>query len=503
MITSIRPALSIAATLAIAPMLAVAEERPTRGEAVEALHKAVDFFYSKVATHGGYVWLYSSDLKYRQGEGLAYDQRIWVQPPGTPAVGLAFLDAYEATGDPLCLKAAREAAHALVQGQLHSGGWHYSITFDPQKRTGYHYRVPPTKGKPDVRIDPDEPGGWAVWRRRRYKSNITVLDDNTTQSALRLLIRVDKALDFEDEPIHEAAQYGLESVLKAQYPVGAWSHNYDQFPRESPEAAYYPVLQASYPDQWSRTWTKDFNGCYMINDRITLDAIKTMLDAHEVYGERKYLDSALKGGDFLLRAQMPDPQPAWAQEYDRHMQPVWDRPFEPPAITGFESQDVLETLLSVYERTGEKRYLDAVPRALAYLRRSLLIDGKLARFYELETNQPLYFTKDYKITYDRGEMPSHYQFVVNSRLDAITLHYRRPAHGGPSAKALPPTREELAPQVRYLIETMDRRGAWTEPGFVRDQEGRKVEPADGIIRCETFIGNVKTLSQFIALDESI
>jgi len=500
-IVYVRLCLCVAGVIAAAPTMDVADDGPTRQEAVDTLRKAVDFFYCQAADHGGYVWLYSADLKYRQGEGPAYDQRIWVQPPGTPAVGLAFLEAYEAAGDPRCLKAARQAAHALVQGQLHSGGWYYSITFDPQKRTGFNYRVPPTRGKPDVRIGPDEPGGWTVWRQRRYKSNITVLDDNTTQSALRLLMQVDKALDFQDESVHEAAQYGLASLLKAQYPVGAWSHNYDRFPQEPPDPIYYPVKSASYPDQWSRTWTKDFNGCYMINDRITLDAIRTMLDAHAVYGQQKYLDSACQGGDFLLRAQMPDPQPAWAQQYDRHMRPVWDRSFEPPAVTGFESQDVLETLLLLYERTGRKKYLDAVPKALAYLRRSQLIDGKLARFYELKTNRPLYFTRDYKLTYDPGEMPSHYQFVVNSRLDAITLHYRRLAHGGPKAKPLPPAREELAPQVRCCIDTMDRRGAWTEPGSVRDRQGRKVEPPDGIIRSQTFIEHVKALSRFIALDK--
>ena len=48
-----------------------------------------------------------------------------------------------------------------------------------------------------------------------------------------------------------------------------------------------------------------------------------------------------------------------AQQYDREMHPVWDRKFEPPAITGLESQDALETLLLLARKTGDRKYLDA------------------------------------------------------------------------------------------------------------------------------------------------
>ena len=35
------------------------------------------------------LWQYSDDLTQREGEGRATDTTVWVQPPGTPSVGMA------------------------------------------------------------------------------------------------------------------------------------------------------------------------------------------------------------------------------------------------------------------------------------------------------------------------------------------------------------------------------------------------------------------------------
>jgi hypothetical protein len=280
--------------------------------------------------------------------------------------------------------------------------------------------------------------------------------------------------------------YALGSVMAAQYPIGAWSHNYDRFPSGPPDAETYPVIRASCPASWSRTWTKDFTGCYMINDHITPDGIEALLDAYAVYGDERYLAAANKGGQFLLLAQMPDPQPAWAQQYDSAMHPVWDRGFEPPAISGWESQGVMETLLLLYRRTGEREYLEAVPKAIEYLRKSLLPDGRLARFYELQTNRPLYFTKDYKLTYDAKETPEHYGFMFDSRLDAIEAEYKRLAAADPATLAEEPrtaVTEELRAEVQRIIAAMDKRGAWLGP--------------KELVESQTFIDNVGTLCRFI------
>lgn len=68
-------------------------------QAADALRRASNFFTQAVATEGGYLWRYSEDLQFREGEGRASKTIVWVQPPGTPSVGMAFLTAYEATGN--------------------------------------------------------------------------------------------------------------------------------------------------------------------------------------------------------------------------------------------------------------------------------------------------------------------------------------------------------------------------------------------------------------------
>ncbi len=112
----------VAAWFWICAGAACAGDKGLRGDAAKGLAKAVEFFASRVATEGGYLWRYSEDLTRREGEGVASPTTVWVQPPGTPSVAMAFLKAYEATGHPACLEAARQAGECLVRGQVRSGG---------------------------------------------------------------------------------------------------------------------------------------------------------------------------------------------------------------------------------------------------------------------------------------------------------------------------------------------------------------------------------------------
>ncbi|MGH7128005.1 MAG: hypothetical protein ACREIV_05515 [Planctomycetaceae bacterium] len=462
-----------------------AADAPPRADAERALRRAVEFFHDDVSSHGGYLWYYSGDLTLREAEGTATETQAWVQPPGTPTIGEAFLDAYEATGDEFYLNAARRSADVLVRGQLQSGGWDHGIELDPAKRQTHGYR----------NNDAYRPS-----RRKKNPTNRTSLDDDISQSAARFLMRLDKTLGFKDERLHEAVGYALDSMLRAQRPSGGWYQWWDRWPEPVSERKF-PVKQASYPKDWSRKWLNDWTGRYYLNDDVAANSIETLLLAWETYGEERYLHGASQAGSFLLLAQMPDPQPAWAQQYNVEMHPVWDRKFEPPAISGLESQSVLETLLLLYRKTGEEKYLEPLPRALAYLKQSRLPDGRLARFYELETNRPLYFTRDYQLTYSADRVPRHYGFAFESRLDKIEAEYERLRNTDRAKRQTaddekPPTlTPELIAETRRVIDRLDKRGAWVERGR---HDYHDVEPESAIIRSATIVKYYETLCRFLA-----
>jgi hypothetical protein len=459
-----------------------------RVEAEKSLERGVKFFRESVAAHGGYVYRYSADLKQREGEGKAGADTVWVQPPGTPAVGMAYVEAYERLGDAYLLEAARETGECLIRGQLHSGGWDASIEFDPKARKRHAYRVDGTPAK-------------------RARNN-TSFDDQKTQAALAMLMRLDEVEKFQNSRVHEAVTFALESILKAQFPNGAWSQVYSTFP----DPAAHPVKAATFPDEWPRTYPGgDYWQHYTLNDNALVDTAAVTLVASRIYNEPKYRAAAIKAADFLLLAQMPEPQPAWAQQYDKEMHPVWARKFEPPAISGSESQNAIELLHLIYIETGDRKYLDAAAKAIAYLKKSELPDGKLARFYELQTNRPLYFVKDtYELTYRDDDLPTHYSFKVGSQVARLAEMSKQ--LGGLSAAELKEMREpswpmtqsvpekviaSLGGQARRIIAAQDERGAWIEAGKLR-YHGNEDDTRE-VIETKTFIKHLHELSEYLAV----
>ena len=205
-----------------------------RERAESALRKAVEFYRTKVATEGGYHFAYAGDLSYGRSEMSEGPTRVEIQRDGTPLVGMAYLEAYHATRNSYYRDAARDVARALVKGQYCSGGWDYYIEFDPQKRPQFPYRA----------------DGRCAQAGADKSTRPTTLDDNVTQAAMRLLMRVDRELDFGDAPIHDASRFALDSLVKAQHPNGAWPQRYSRFG----DPAEFPVTRASYPESWPRTW---------------------------------------------------------------------------------------------------------------------------------------------------------------------------------------------------------------------------------------------------------
>ncbi|MFB3825343.1 MAG: pectate lyase [Bryobacteraceae bacterium] len=546
----------LAAGVILAAVVAPAQAPPTRAEVLAGMRKAAEFYVNKVSTGGGYHFYYAEDLSYGRSEQGEGPTQVETQREGTPRVAMAFLEAYDATGDRFYLDAARKAAVALVEGQLCNGGWSYIIEFDPAKRKALPYRTEHACGS-GVQKPP------------------STLDDNVTQASIRVLMRVDRALGFQDAVIHEAAQFALESMLKAQYPIGAWPQRYAAFP----DPARFPVKRASYPEDWPRKWPGEvYYEHYTFNDNSIADDIDMMLEAAEIYKNPRFRASAERGGEFILMAQMPEPQPGWAQQYDRDMHPAWARVFEPPSITGGEAHSVMKTLLLLYAETGDRKYLEPIPRALAYYERSFLPPAQnrtearrrfapgepvLARFFELKTNRPLYITKGtmirakglgsirpdgYQLSYSDESVITHYGVLTSGAWVApLRAEYEKaaaaPRRRGAKLHGLSPwatgNRAPLdaqvgAAQVRRLLDSMDERGAWTEPGTIGKadllvslfaahggvlvvngrptpvKENDRIEIYDGtlpprtrIIRSTTFAANLETLAAWAAKPKNV
>jgi hypothetical protein len=232
-----------------------------------------------------------------------------------------------------------------------------------------------------------------------------------------------------------------------------------------------------------------------------------MLEAARIYQDPRYRQSAEMGGQFILLAQMPEPQPGWAQQYDAAMHPAWARVFEPPSVTGGETQSILRTLMVLYRETGDRKYLEPIPRALAWLKRSFVPRGEeeifrrvgpgpvLARFYELGTNRPLYVTKGsrvsasglgsrmvdgYELSYSPASVITHYGVLVSGAwIEEVEADYRTLAALPATSLRRPEKLHGLSPwnernraaapnaaEARRILDAMDPRGAWTKMGNI-------------------------------------
>lgn len=162
---------------------------------------------------------------------------------------------------------------------------------------------------------------------------------------------------------------------------------------------------------------------------------------------------------------MPEPQPVWAQQYDAEMHPARARKFEPPGITGGESQGAIKAFLRLYQATGQDRFLKPIPKAMDYLRRSRLSDDRLVRFHELKINRPLYFTKDYELTGNDANMPTHYAFKISDETGSISREFGRLKMNGPDRR--PGSRPTTPPRPRQGVGSPSqgrRRGARRSKG---------------------------------------
>ncbi|TIS55065.1 MAG: hypothetical protein E5W91_24000 [Mesorhizobium sp.] len=361
---------------------------------VAAVEKIADLFAKHLAIGGGFVYAYSPDFSIHRSEsGKVEDGVVWNQPPGTPGVGGAFLRLYEFTKDPRWMAAAAAAARVTMDGQLLSGGWYNFTDTAASARARWCYRTTVANDDACERIDGNK------------ERNNGTLDDNITQSNLGFLIWYDEASQGRDPAVKDAIKYGLDRLLEAQYPNGAWPVFLG---RVFPHRLFAAAWRARLPATWSREWVKPPGSALVVNDQLIRDVIRLLLTAERYTKRQDLLAAARRSGEFLLASQLPGPQRGWAQTYNLDLEPIWGRKFEPPAVASRETAGAIQALLQLYLRTGEQRYLTGATEAAEWLRKSRRPSGDWTRFYELGSNRPLFVGRDNKLTYDDRDLHKGY-----------------------------------------------------------------------------------------------
>jgi len=257
-------------------------------------------------------------------------------------------------------------------------------------------------------------GGWptdtdttlprpAEFKPAKYPPTI---DDGATTTPLRFFALVITATN--DATLRAAFERGFDYLLAAQYPSGGWPQ-------------YFPLRGGYYSH-------------ITYNDNAMVNVLTLLRDAAEGKAPCAFVDPARRalaaaaverGLACILRTQVKQGGrlTAWCAQHDETtFAPAWARKFEPASLSGAETVGIVRYLMAVQDPSPE--VVAAIAGAVAWLESVKVTglridetpgaDGKRdrrvvadpaapvlwARFYELETNRPIYVGRDAVIHYD-------------------------------------------------------------------------------------------------------
>lgn len=262
-------------------------------------------------------------------------------------------------------KEARTIAKNVISFQSPSGGWtkNMNMTKRPRRRAER----------------------WSPWAPWRY---VATIDNGATTGQILFLAKVHEATG--DEACRAAVLRGLNWLLTAQTPSGGW-------PQVFP-------LQGGYHDSVT------------FNDDAMAHVLELLRDASRRRTPFKFLDdetvrrcrrAVQRGVECVLKAQIrvSGRRAAWcAQHHPVTLAPVMARAYEKPSISGSESVGIIRFLMSLDQPSPE--VIQAVDDAVAWFQASRIRPEDYgmragppgwARFYDLETNRPIFSDKDGKI----------------------------------------------------------------------------------------------------------
>lgn len=253
------------------------------------------------------------------------------------------------------------------------------------------------------------------------------IDDKSTTKEINYLVH---AYAITKNPSYvQAAEKGIRYLLSAQYENGGW-------PQKFPDPTGYHK-HITY------------------NDNAMVDVLKLLKLTADREGDFKALDLALadqakravaKGIDCILKTQYRQNGvlTAWGAQHDHEtFQPAPARKFEPASLSSSESLGIIYFLMSLPNPSPELK--TSVAAAIAWLE-SVKISGYAleritdpkqprgrdnvvvakegavmwARFYELETNRPVFVGRDAVVKYNLAE-------IENERRVGYSWYNTRPS----------------------------------------------------------------------------
>lgn len=235
-------------------------------------------------------------------------------------------------------------------------------------------------------------------------------DNEATTLPMAFLARVIHAGERPRD--RQAFDRGLDYILAAQYPNGGWPQ-------------FFP-LRDGY---WSRI---TFNDDAMVRILILLRDIASGTSPYEFVDparRARAAEAVERGARLILDAQIRQNgvRTVWSAQHDeRTLEPAWARAYEPPSLSGSESVGLTRFLMAIPDPSPE--VIAAVEGAVAWFRTTALTgvrfepttgpdgvhDARLvadpsagplwARFYELETNRPIFVDRNSVVHYDIAEI---------------------------------------------------------------------------------------------------
>jgi PelA/Pel-15E family pectate lyase len=250
----------------------------------------------------------------------------------------------------------------------------------------------------------------AILAEVKKSGKADTIDNDATTMPVRFLALVATATG--DSKYCDAVLKGVDYLFAAQYPNGG-------FPQ------FYPLREGYYSHI---TYNDDavVNALELLRDVAATKAPYAFVDAAR---RARAGDAVSRGIEVILKTQVRQngKLTAWCAQHDEvTLAPAWARAYEPPSLSGSESVGLVRFLMSIEKPTPA--IVESVEAAVSWLRavamkgtrlvstrmengrdlRSLEPDPQApplwARFYELETNRPMYMDRDSKPRYDFAQI---------------------------------------------------------------------------------------------------